>query len=75
MKTVKIIEKKIEIETKDGVRTVKDFHRKADGTPYKPGDEIKVTDGHAKWLADHQFIAPLAKEKKENKEAAKRETK
>jgi len=71
---VKFIEKQVLLEdekTKEE-KVVNEFYKAPDGKIYDYGTEVLVTRKHASWLDFHKFIEPL---KKEDKKAAKRQTK
>ena len=71
---VKFVEKPVKVtdeKTKEE-KNMQEFYKAPDGKIYKPGDEILATRKQAVWLSFHKFIEP---QKKENKQAAKRETK
>lgn len=71
---IKFIEKEVIIKNEKTGEEEKfiEFFKSPDKKIYKAGDEQLVTRKHAIWLAANGFIEPL---KKENKKAAKRETK
>jgi hypothetical protein len=71
---VKFVEKPVKVtdEKERQDKTMIEFYKGPDGIVRKPGDEVLTTRKQAKWLAHNGFIESL---KKENKQAAKRETK
>ena len=71
---VKFVEKPIKVtdEKEKQDKTMYEYYKGPDGIVRKSGEEVSVTRKQAIWLAYHGFIEPL---KKENKQAAKRETK
>ncbi len=77
MQTVKFKSKTVQVPGKNGVKNDTQSYVSPSGKAYLPGTEAEVTDKQAAWLEANGWIEPPApkKQKKENKEAAGRETK
>jgi len=74
MKSVEFIKKQITIkDEKNRDQKMYEFFKEPGGHIYNVGEVTTVTDRHAEWLVTHGFAT--IKEEKEDKKAAKRETK
>lgn len=72
MKKVKFVTKTITVGEGEEAKEVGANYLSPDKKVYRAGQEVDVTDRHAGWLQKNGWIEPL---RKENKTAAKRETK